>query len=63
MELLEELGSDAFVHASVAGSDGSQVLVARIDPRDPPQKGTEVSLAPDPANIHWFDTASGNRIS
>jgi multiple sugar transport system ATP-binding protein len=63
VELLEELGSDAFLHASVKGSDGSQILVARVDPKSPPPKGSEVSLAPNPEHLHWFDTASGNRIS
>jgi multiple sugar transport system ATP-binding protein len=63
VELVEELGSDAFVHASVRGSDGKQVLVARVDPRHPPQKGEDVWLAPATENLHWFDTATGARIS
>jgi multiple sugar transport system ATP-binding protein len=63
VELLEELGSDAFLHASVKGSNGTQLLVARVDPKNPPAKGSEVSLAPAPDNLHWFDTASGNRLT
>ena len=63
VELLEELGSDAFLHASVRGSDGTQILVARVDPKSPPAKGTEVWLAPANANLHWFDTATGVRIA
>jgi multiple sugar transport system ATP-binding protein len=63
VELVEELGSDAFLHASVQGSDGTQVLVARVDPRHPPKKGEDVSLAPKGENVHWFNTATGSRIS
>jgi multiple sugar transport system ATP-binding protein len=63
VELLEELGSDAYLHATVRGSDGTQVLVARVDPKGPPARGTDVSLAPTTDNLHWFDTASGQRIS
>ncbi len=62
VELVEELGSDAFVHASVRGSGGAQLLVARVDPRQPPAKGQEVSLAPTTDNLHWFD-ANGARLS
>ncbi|MDQ1687668.1 MAG: multiple sugar transport system ATP-binding protein [Frankiaceae bacterium] len=62
VELVEELGSDAFVHASVRGSEGTQVLVARVDPKSPPSKGEEVGLAPT-EHVHWFDTATGARLS
>jgi multiple sugar transport system ATP-binding protein len=62
VELLEELGSDAFLHASVRGSDGLQVLVARVDPKSPPARGTDVWLAPTSDDLHWFDTATGARI-
>ena len=63
VELVEELGSDAFVHASVRGSGGNQVVVARVDPKSPPAKGADVSLAPTTDHLHWFDTASGARLS
>jgi multiple sugar transport system ATP-binding protein len=62
VELVEELGSDAFVHASVQGSEGTQVLVARVDPKSPPMKGEEVALAPSD-HVHWFDSATGVRLS
>ena len=54
---------DAFLHASVRGSQGHDLLVARVDPRKPPMKGEDVSLAPTTADMHWFDTATGSRIS
>jgi multiple sugar transport system ATP-binding protein len=67
VELVEELGSDAFIHASVAGAeqDGEQVvLVARVDPKSPPRKGTELCLAPAETDlVHVFDPADGRRLS
>ena len=63
VEVVEELGSDAFLHASVRGSDHTQLLVARVDPRNPPGKGQEVWLAPTTTDLHWFDTATGSRVS
>ena len=62
VEVVEELGSDAFLHASVRGSNGTQLLVARVDPKNPPGKGEDVALAPDPEAVHWFDTATGSRL-
>ncbi|MCW2499712.1 MAG: sugar transporter ATP-binding protein [Frankiales bacterium] len=63
VELVEELGSDAFLHASVRGSNGTQLLVARVDPKHPPMKGEDVTLAPRTEHIHWFDTVTGARVS
>jgi multiple sugar transport system ATP-binding protein len=63
VEVVEELGSDAFLHASVRGDDGTQLLVARVDPKNPPAKGEEVSLAPTTDHLHWFDSATGERVS
>ncbi len=63
VELLEELGADAFLHATVRDSDGTQILVARVDPKNPPGKGSEVMLAPTTEHLHWFDTTSGERLS
>jgi multiple sugar transport system ATP-binding protein len=63
VELVEELGSDAFLHASVRGGDGVQLLVARVDPRTPPAKGADVWLAPATDDLHWFDSATGSRVS
>ncbi len=65
VELVEELGSDAFVHASIAGKNPSDtdMLVARVDPRSPPRKGETVNLVPRPENLHWFDAANGARVA
>ena len=65
VELVEELGSDAFVHASVEqGSGDNVVLVARVNPKSPPEKGQKVWLAPEATHqMHVFDPADGRRLS
>jgi multiple sugar transport system ATP-binding protein len=67
VELVEELGSDAFVHASVEDSQagGAQVvLVARVNPKAPPAKGAQVCLAPAELDlVHVFDPQDGRRLS
>jgi len=63
VEVVEELGSDAFLHGSVVdGSGKDMLLVARVDPNNPPEKGSVVHLAPAPEHIHWFDTSTGERL-
>jgi multiple sugar transport system ATP-binding protein len=61
--LVEELGSDAFVHAGVQQGGDEVVLVARVDPRHPPAKGERVRLAPSGGGVHAFDSASGERLT
>ena len=62
--LVEELGSDAFLHGCLSGRDGQGTMfVARVDPRRPPEKGEAVSIAPVQEHMHWFDTATGARLS
>lgn len=65
VELVEELGSDAFVHASVEQDGGVPVLlVARVNPKSPPEKGTKLWLAPAAIDqLHVFDPADGRRLS
>ena len=65
VELVEELGSDAFVHASVEQDGHDEVLlVARVNPKTPPMKGDKIWLAPQAShNMHVFDPADGRRLS
>ncbi len=65
VEVVEELGSDAFLHGSIQVADGiadhAALVVARVDPKSPPKKGSTIHLAPTD-NLHFFDTASGQRV-
>jgi multiple sugar transport system ATP-binding protein len=62
VEVVEELGADAFVFcvAEVAGE--TTKLVARVETRRAPARGEQVSLKPRPEEAHLFDPASGERI-
>ncbi|MPZ63049.1 MAG: sn-glycerol-3-phosphate ABC transporter ATP-binding protein UgpC [Propionibacteriales bacterium] len=46
-----------------ADHPGTAELVARIDARRPPQKGTTVRLAVDTDRVHIFDTETGDRLT
>ncbi|GAB3711861.1 ABC transporter ATP-binding protein [Mariniluteicoccus flavus] len=66
--VVEELGADAYLYGTPVGLSPDEQLnatqvVARISSRRPPQRGTQVRLAIDPAHVHVFDNKSGERIS
>ncbi|MBL3683190.1 ABC transporter ATP-binding protein [Leucobacter aridicollis] len=61
IDLVEELGADGYLYGHTTGGDGAQI-VARVDGRNHPQAGETVTLVPNPAHLHVFDTATGNRI-
>ena len=62
VEVVEELGADAFVFciADVGGSEAK--LVARVDARRRPARGDRVSLRPRSGEAHLFDCESGARL-
>ncbi len=70
VEVVEELGSDAFVYGRPVDKDvkfanatdeGAQVIV-RWDPKHPPKPGDTISVEATPNAIHLFDSATGERI-
>ena len=70
VEVVEELGSDAFVYGRPVDKDvkfanatdeGAQVIV-RWDPKNPPKPGDTITVEAVPHAIHLFDSASGERI-
>jgi multiple sugar transport system ATP-binding protein len=61
--VVEELGADAFLYGTVRGSGGVDQVVARIDARRPPAKGSTVKLATDADKTHLFDADTGERLS
>jgi len=56
--VVEPLGSDTLVSLDVAGTP----VIARLAPRLVRKAGEEVALSADPANIHFFDRATGARL-
>jgi multiple sugar transport system ATP-binding protein len=63
VEVIEELGSDAYVFCSAELDDGPARLVARVDARHVPARGERVSLRPSREHApHLFDAVSGERL-
>ena len=66
VDVVEELGADAYVYGTLtegAGQDGAgTTLVARVDARTPPERGTRLRLVPDPDRTHLFDGGTGARL-
>jgi multiple sugar transport system ATP-binding protein len=62
VEVVEEIGADAYVFcvAEVAGE--TTKLVARTDWRSAPERGERVKLKPHPDEAHVFDPETGERI-
>jgi multiple sugar transport system ATP-binding protein len=62
VNLVEELGADAYVYGT-ADLDGKPYdIIARVDGRKPPEKGDSVNFAPKQGHIHLFSTESGERL-
>jgi multiple sugar transport system ATP-binding protein len=69
VNLVEELGSDAFVYGSLRNADAdlhsgsSDQVIVRIDPRNVPMKGDTINVTIQPGQAHVFSAATGNRLS
>ena len=62
VNLVEELGADAYVYGT-ADVDGKPYdVIARVDGRKPPEKGQSVNFAPKQGHIHLFSTETGERL-
>jgi multiple sugar transport system ATP-binding protein len=59
VEVVEEIGADAYVFA--AAEVGK--LVARVDAKRAPDRGARIALRPNGDVAHLFDPATGDRIS
>jgi len=70
VEVVEELGSDAFVYGKPAdtnvkfanaGDEGAQIIV-RWDPKNPPKAGETIAVTANPSAVHLFSSVTGERI-
>jgi len=70
VEVVEELGADAFVYGKPAdssvkfanaGDEGAQVIV-RWDPKTPPKPGDTITVTAAPASVHLFSSSTGERV-
>jgi multiple sugar transport system ATP-binding protein len=55
LDVLEPMGNEVFVYASMGFNGSGHSIVARVDPQPLPQPGAPVPLAFDPAKLHVFD--------
>lgn len=65
-EVVEELGSDAYMMASFHDRDGLFDLadiIARVDPRNVPAKGSQVTAAIRTDEVHLFSPETGARLN
>jgi multiple sugar transport system ATP-binding protein len=63
VDVVEELGVDAYVYGTAKVGSESHPLVARVDGRRAPAKGETVNLAPREGHIHLFGAEDGQRIA
>ena len=66
--VVEELGSDAFLHGTLPELPGRESLdsgniIARVDPSRPPEKGEQVYLRIQPGKEHLFSKTTGRRMA
>jgi multiple sugar transport system ATP-binding protein len=62
VELVEELGSDAFVYGHAILESGAERFVVRVDGRNTPSMGDAVFVKPRVGHHHAFHAVTGDRI-
>ena len=62
VELVEELGSDAYVYGHAALDSGAERFVVRTDGRNTPSMGDTVFVKPRVGQHHAFNAVTGERI-
>jgi len=62
VEVVEDIGADAYVFCTAELGGQSMRLVARSEARRAPRQGDRVSLRPRADEAHLFDPASGERL-
>ena len=62
VDVVEELGADAYVYGSADFGGERRPIIARVDGRRPPEKGSVLHLAPQKGHMHLFRGDNGERI-
>jgi multiple sugar transport system ATP-binding protein len=63
VDVVEELGVDAYVYGSTKVGTETHPMVARVDGRRAPAKGDLINLVPRAGHIHLFDPDNGLRLA
>ncbi|MDQ2849460.1 sn-glycerol-3-phosphate ABC transporter ATP-binding protein UgpC [Dermatophilaceae bacterium Sec6.4] len=62
IDVVEELGADAYIYGHTTTPDGDVPIVARVDGRDVPEKGAKIYFTHNSARMHLFNNETGQRI-
>jgi multiple sugar transport system ATP-binding protein len=62
VEVVEELGADAYAFCVARLPEGETKLIARADFHQPPARGEQVALCPVRGGAHAFDPETGERL-
>ena len=60
VEIVEFLGTDAYVYGDLAGAGR---LVVRVDPREAPAEGSILGVELDADRLHVFAAGTGDRLA
>ncbi|MFF3466237.1 ABC transporter ATP-binding protein [Streptomyces sp. NPDC001984] len=63
VNVVEELGADAYVYGTVEVGSETKDLVVRVDGRRVPDKGSQLHVVPRAGETHVFSTSTGERLS
>ncbi|HET8614574.1 MAG TPA: sn-glycerol-3-phosphate ABC transporter ATP-binding protein UgpC [Actinomycetales bacterium] len=62
VEVVEELGADSYIYGVRDGGDVDKPIIARVDGRRPPEKGSKVFLTAQADHVHLFHSETGERL-
>ncbi|MDT5363963.1 MAG: multiple sugar transport system ATP-binding protein [Mycobacterium sp.] len=67
VDVVEDLGSDAYIYGRVVATPDNTTagkpIIARVDWRSPPERGTRTHLRPSPGHIYFFaNDPTGSRL-
>jgi multiple sugar transport system ATP-binding protein len=62
VDVVEELGADAYVYGTTEVGGERRAIIARVDGRTPPDKGSVLHFAPREGHLHLFAGDTGERI-
>jgi len=62
VDVVEEIGADAYIFASAVVAGETVNLVARVEAKGAPERGAKVTLRPRAGEAHLFDLDTGLRL-
>jgi multiple sugar transport system ATP-binding protein len=62
VDVVEELGADAYVYGRTRTGGEEMPIVARVDGRRPPATGEVFHVTPRQGQVHLFDVGNGERL-